>query len=125
MIPTRRFEDRMGLSPEARELLATTVMARLRLWADRNWWWMAPTLLFALYVVTCTVDRLDEARGRYAQIEHDQAAILQALNRASYCDPAFYIIEADSARAASDKLLKLNMHIDAHRISLLADGSPR
>lgn len=107
-------------SAEARDLLAVTLLERARLWADRNWWWIAPSALFVLYMVVCTLDQLDQARGRYAQITRDQAAIIEALNKASYCDPAYYVIEAESPRAASDKLRALNTHIDSYRIQLLA-----
>lgn len=92
-------------------------------WVERQWWWLAPLMILGLYMMLDYFDRIaaerEASRDRYSQIEGVQKALASELERRSWCDPAYYIIEARSPRDASDKLMALTGTIGAERIELL------
>lgn len=88
-------------------------------WAERHWWWLAPMLLLALYLLIAFFDQLDQERGRYAEIERTQQRIDAELARGSWCDPAYFVVEARSPQEAANKLLNLTIHVDSERMSLM------
>lgn len=96
---------------------------RVLAWIDRNWIWISALLILALYIMVAHFDRIAEeaerGQSRYSQIEGVQKSLAVELDRRSWCDPAYYIIEARSPRDASDKLLRLTGHIGGERIELL------
>lgn len=92
-------------------------------WFDRQWWWIAPLLLFFLYLLVGHFDTIGTERrvseDRYQQILVLQARLDAELRRGSWSDPAYFVVQAATPREASDKLLALTGYIGAERIELL------